>query len=188
MIAFLIRVGGVLLRHWVIYGFYEGGDATGYYRYGLYYAEFMRKFDFSFLQHIQEQYGRWWGTGAVTMISSFVLSLIGPTQRGEFLIFSMLSLSGLLLFCKAFQRNFPNSDLRKYARWILLWPSLWFWTCSVGKDSVILFTTGLVVYGYTGKGKKVHWISMLLGKTFNRLICSFLSVMYLKSDLFSMLY
>jgi hypothetical protein len=161
--AFLVRVLGSLSRHWVIYGFYSGGDAGRYYRFGMTYAEKIWSFDFSFLQPAHWEYGKWWGTQAVMTISGFVLSIIGPTKRGEFLFFSILSLIGLLLFCKSFQRNFPFADLKKYARWILLWPSLWFWTSSVGKDALILLATGLVVFGYTSKRSGLHWTSMALG-------------------------
>lgn len=54
--------------------------------------------------------------------------------------------------------------------WVLLWPSLWFWSSSVGKDALILFTSGLVVYGYCGKDEKIQWIPLLIGLTMAALI------------------
>jgi hypothetical protein len=148
LLAFVVRAAGTLLRHWVIFDYYDGGDAILYYQIGESYADMIWSFDFSFLSPSQWLYDRWWGTQGVLLISGFILTLIGPTVRGEFLLMSTLSLGGLLLYCKTFQRNLPNSDLKQYAAWILLWPSLWFWTSSIGKDAIILFASALAIYGY----------------------------------------
>ena len=170
LLALIFRFIGSLARHWVVYGFYEGGDAISYYNYGLQYAESIWSMDFSFLDPSNWRYNRWWGTQTFMFISGFVVSLIGPTIRGEFLFFSLISLCGLLFFCKSFIRNFPYADGRKYAKWVLFWPSLCFWPSSTGKDAVILFTSGLVVYGYAGKVSKIQWIWLLAGIVFAGII------------------
>jgi len=159
----LMRVIGSLIRYWVLYGVYDGGDAGRYYRYGLIYASFIWQLDFSFFNPSYWRFGHWWGTQATMFFSGFVTSLIGPTKTGAFLFFSVLSFLGLLLFIRSFQRNFPHADAKKYAAFVLLWPSLWFWPSSIGKDALILLATGLVVYGYTGKSPRIVWISMILG-------------------------
>src|ERR1041385_5778793 len=115
--AYLARALGALARYYVLKFWYRGiGDASGYFRYGAKYAESVWQLDFTFLSRWRG--GRWWGTQTVAYISTFVCSVIGPTMRGEFLLFSILSFFGLFLFCKAFRNNYPQSDLKKYAVWV----------------------------------------------------------------------
>jgi hypothetical protein len=109
------------------------------------------------------EYSRWWGTQFIMFVSGCVLSVIGPSKRGEFLFFSFVSLLGLLLFCKTFQKQYPKSALLGYARLLLLWPSLWFWPSAVGKDALILLATGLLVYGYASQELKMKWVPMAIG-------------------------
>ena len=154
---------GTLLRYWVLYGFYDGGDAGRYYRLGLDCARQIWSMDFSFLDAKYWEYAKLWGTQAVIFFSGFVLSLMGPSKIGEFLFFSFISMAGLLFFCRAFGVNYPHADTRNYARWILFWPSLCFWPSSAGKDSLILLAAALVVYGYAGSSKRILWFSLLLG-------------------------
>ena len=160
----VMRGFGSLIRYTVIYQLYGHGDAEQYFKAGLYYSDLIWQYDFSFF-HGPLWGGNWWGTQMVMFISGFVIALIGPTQKGEFLFFAILSLIGLLLFAKAFQRNYPQSDLKGYLKWLLFWPSLWFWPSSVGKDALMLLSTALLVYGYTAKKEgKISWI--ILGMSF----------------------
>jgi hypothetical protein len=157
----LMRGLGSMLRYIVLYGIYNGGDAGRYFRYGSIYANQIWMLDFSFFDRAYWAYRQLWGTQAVMFISGFVTSLIGPTKKGSFLFFSLLAYAGTLFIIKAFQRNFPNSDVKKYAIWVLFWPSLWFWPSSIGKDALILLATGLVLYGSTTK--RISWIALLAG-------------------------
>lgn len=159
----LMRVVGSLVRFWVLYGYYNGGDAGRYYKAGLYYSNLIWQLDFSFFDAPLWGSGQWWGTQTVMLITGFVVSVIGPTKHGGFLFFSILSFCGLLLFAKAFQKNFPESSIQGYLAWLLFFPSLWFWPSSLGKDALILLATGLVVYGYTAKGNRMGWIAFISG-------------------------
>ena len=67
------------------------------------------------------------------------------------------------MFCKAFEKNFPGAELKKYAAWLLFWPSLWFWPSSIGKDALILLATALVVYGFAARQSKIKWFALVLG-------------------------
>lgn len=163
MTAYLVRVAGTLIRYWVIYDFYGGGDAGRYYRYGLIYADMIRALDFSFLDPSFYRANHFWGTQATISFSGLVLSFLGPSIKGEFLFFSILAFIGLLVICIAYQKNFPHLDGKKYAKWVLLCPSLWFWSSSVGKDAIILLGTCLTIYGYSAHSKRISWISMIAG-------------------------
>ena len=160
ILAFLFRIIGSLVRYYVLYEYYDGGDAGPYYKMGVIYSGFIWNLDFSFFEQQYWELGRWWGTQMMMFISGFVISLIGPSQKGEFLFFSMISLCGLLFFAKAFQSNYSTASLKNYLRFLVLWPSLWFWPSSVGKDAVVLFATGLMVYGYTFRRDKIHWLAL----------------------------
>jgi hypothetical protein len=162
-LGFLFRIIGSLIRYVILYKYYDGGDAGQYYRYGYQYANFIWDLDFSFLDRSHWVANKLWGTQTMMYFSSFVISLIGPTRRGEFLFFSTASFIALLLFIKSFQTNYFQSDLKKYTLIVLLWPSLWFWPSSVGKDAVILFATGLVVYGYTSGINRIRWLALIAG-------------------------
>lgn len=161
--AYLVRIIGTLIRYWVIFGYYDGGDAGRYYRFGLVYADFIRALDFSFMSPAYYRSGHFWGTQAMISFSGAVLSVIGPTIHGEFLAFSILAFAGLLLVCVAYHRNFLHLDPKKYAILLLFCPSLWFWSSSVGKDSLILVGTCLVIYGYSVHSKRIRWIALISG-------------------------
>ena len=158
--GYLMRPIGSLMRYFVLYTFYDGGDAGKYYRTGLYFAEYIWDLDFSFLSLPAPHTGNA-GTEFVMYLSGFVVSFLGPTRRGGFFFFAILSFIGLLLFLKAFQMNYPRADLRRYAKWLFLWPSLWFWPSSIGKDALILLATASVVYGFCGN--RIRWFSLVFG-------------------------
>ena len=157
--GYAMRAVGCLIRYLIFKSYYDGGDAGKYFRAGVFYSESIWNLDFSFLS--THPVSGSLGTEMVMFFTGFVVSLIGPTRRGAFLLFSIISFLGLLLFLKTFQQNYPNADPRRYAKWLFFWPSLWFWPSSIGKDALVLFATSLVMYGYGGS--RIRWISIILG-------------------------
>lgn len=164
VLGFLLRVVGSLARYQVIFDFYNGlGDAAGYYHDGLELAYRIWSFDFSFIGEMAGLRGSLWGTPFLRVFSGFVVSVIGPTIRGEFLVFSLFSYLGLLLIAVAFSRSRPSVPLGHYLLWLCLWPSLWFWPSSVGKEALILLATGLVVLGYVGRNQRPQPFLLVAG-------------------------
>lgn len=163
--ALALRVIGAVLRHGVLYYVYGGvGDAAAYYGRGLAYADQFREFDFSAFTASEEwQGGKWWGTQFVSFPSGLVLTFIGPTMRGEFIVFALLAFIGLVGFGAGFRRSFPNVPVTDYLRWIWLFPSLWFWPSSVGKDALILMGLGISVAGYVGPAQRIRWPILAIG-------------------------
>jgi hypothetical protein len=53
----------------------------------------------------------------------------------------------------------------RYARWIWLFPSLWYWPSSVGKEALIMLGLGTAVAGFIGRGERVNWLLLTLGTT-----------------------
>lgn len=164
LLGMVMRVVGSLARYQVIFDYYNGlGDAAGYYHAGLELASRIWSFDFSFFTEMAGLRGSLWGTPFLRVLSGLVVSAIGPTIRGEFLAFSLLAYVGLLLIAIAFTRSRPNVELGPYLLWLCLWPSLWFWPSSVGKEAVILLALGLVVLGYVGKKERPQPLWLVLG-------------------------
>src|SRR5207249_7409127 len=130
-----------VVRYQILFHYYHGfGDAYVYYKNGLSYVKdvWMLHLDFTNFS----------STKAVEYRSGFILGIIGPSMLGEFTVFSMFSLIGLFFMLKAFKQNYPNTNPDRYAWWLFFWPSLWYWRSATGKDSLILLSVGLFLYGY----------------------------------------
>ncbi len=162
-----LRIVGSAARYEILVGYYFGaGDATRYYLVGLDLAQRVWDFDlwfFSFREWFPD--GPWWGTHFIEHISGVVLTLIGPSMRAEFLVFSLFALVGLLFIVAALARVAPAPVVRSGAMLILLWPSLWFWPSSAGKEALIILSLGIVTLGFVGKADKPNW-PLLLGGIF----------------------
>lgn len=160
----LLRIVGSYLRYEVLYRVYDGiGDAVGYYSVGVIYSARLLDFDFSIFSAENWWAGNWWGTQFIRWVSGFVIALIGPTMLGEFLFFSLLAFLGLCFFGLAFSRAYPHLPVYRYLAWLCLWPSLWFWSSSVGKDAILLLAGGLVTAGYVGKRERIQWLLLVPG-------------------------
>lgn len=106
---------------------------------------------------------RWWGTDFMERITGVIVAVIGPTMRGTYLVFSLLSFIGIYLIALACYRRRPGPGAVRFAAWIWLWPSLWFWPSSIGKEAVTVLAIGLVVFGYAGRGHGIRWLPFLAG-------------------------
>jgi hypothetical protein len=158
------RIVGSLTRYQVLFSFYRGsGDAALYYAQSLPIADAIRSFEVSPFtpSYWLGAQGRW-GTGFISRLSGVFVALLGPSLRGDFLVFSLLAFGGLLAIARAFGWLQPERRL-VYARWIWLWPSLWFWPSSIGKESVILLAIGLATLGYVGSSSSIRWPLLLAG-------------------------
>lgn len=164
-LALGFRVLGSWLRYTILFEVYNGsGDAQRYFRRGRDYAAQFWQLDFSpFYDPSWWVHGRWWGTQFVSFPSGIVVSGLGPALLGEFVIFSLIAFAGLAAFAVAFGRACPDLPITHYARWIWLFPSLWYWPSSVGKEAIVLLGLGLSLAGFIGKREKVSWPVMVMG-------------------------
>jgi len=165
VVALVLRIVGAGSRFFVITVFYNGvGDAVGYYMKGVFFSPFFQNLDWSPITDPQYWWGqRWWGTTPMFWFSALVVSVIGQSMLGEFVVFSLLSFLGLVAFVIAFRRSFPQVAAHRYARWVWLFPSLWFWPSSVGKEAVVILGMGLAVMGIIGRRDKIQWLPFLFG-------------------------
>ena len=163
--ALALRVVGGILRYAVLWGVYDGvGDAVAYYGEGLALADDLRHLD---LTSFSELYGAFGGgiigTRFVYLPTALVLMLVGPSMLAGFIAFSLIAFVGLLCFAEAFRRTYPDARVTSYAALLLLFPSLWYWPSSIGKEALLFLAVGLVTLGFVGNGRRPAWITLLLG-------------------------
>ena len=167
--AVATRILGATVRYEILFEFYRGaGDSVQYFRDSLPIAESLRNFETSPLdKSFWLIEGKRWGTTFIISLSGLVLSLLGPSLRGEFVIFSLFAFGGLVALAVAFARVQYERRV-VYAAWIWFFPSLWFWPSSVGKESILLLAIGLTTLGYVGTsdGMRWHLLAMGLGLAF----------------------
>lgn len=166
LLAVALRIAGSLARYDMMRAFYGGiSDAARYYNFGEDFARRAWSFDFSVFGPAYWFGGpdRWWGTEFMEKLSGVVVTFTGPTMRGEFLVFSMLAFLGLYLIALAVHRVRPGPGAVRFAGWIWVWPSLWFWPSSVGKEAVTVLAIGVAFYGYVGRNGRTRWLPFAAG-------------------------
>lgn len=167
-VALIFRFVGAWLRHTVFWEFYGGAaDARFYSRVGLRYAEHFLNLDFSPIFNPNLWiHGKWWGGQFMYWMSGLAHAFTGPSMLGAFAAFSMLTFIGLAGFGFAFYRSFPHVPVARYLRWIWLFPSLWFWPSSIGKEAVMVLGIGLAIWGFIGKNERINWPLLGFGMFF----------------------
>lgn len=143
-IGFGLKLIGFVLRYLVISGVYGAGDSTGYHRAAATLARAYRQGDFSVPVPGD---ARGPGTLNLRVILGLIYTVTGSSLLVGALVFSLLSFTGLVLCVKAFRLAVPNGDHVRYARLVLLLPSMLFWPSTIGKDAWMLMGIGFVVYG-----------------------------------------
>ena len=161
LVGVFMRILGVLARYSMIYNLYDGSaDAVVYFQAGRYFADHFRVLDFSVVGTRERE----WGTQVIRYASGVVLTLIGPSVRGAFLVFSSAAFAGLICMAVAFGRACKNPGaMRQAALLLFVWPTLWFWPSSIGKEAVLILAVGLVMLGYVGRDDRVRWIPTIAG-------------------------
>lgn len=139
VLAWLLKMGAVALRLYLIIDVYATGDALAYHAMG---QQVASDLDAGALPDTT----RFWGTRFVELATGLLYFVTGPTMVGAFLLFAFLGLIGLLLHYKAFVIAFPEGDHRLFRMLVLLYPSLVFWTSSLGKDALIALPLGMLAY------------------------------------------
>ena len=163
MAGLFLRLIGSTARLGVIDEVYSGmSDAKGYFDFGRAYAALLRSFDFGFMFGEGTMDGRWWGTQFIRTVTGVVVFFTGDSIRATFLAFSLFSFAGLVLCVRGFGAVFGERAEARFASLVWLWPSLWFWPSSIGKESLMLLCTGITVWGYLGKGQP-RWLVVALG-------------------------
>jgi hypothetical protein len=83
------------------------------------------------------------------------------------MIFTFMAFWASWFLYRAFVTAVPDGDRRRYARFVMLWPSVLYWPASLGKDSWMLATIALAALGAAKiltRGR-FGWILLLIGLT-----------------------
>ena len=180
MAAATLKLVGAIVRYYVTMSIYaSGNDAGNYHIAGDKLAAFFRHGDFTV-----DIGKRVIGTGFIEILTGLVYTVTGATKLGGFFVFSWLGFVGLYLFYRAFRVAFPDGDRRRYIFLVFFMPSLLFWPSSIGKESWMMFTLGLVGYGaarmLAGKSYGVLVLALgLLGTTMVRPHVSLIAIVAL---------
>jgi hypothetical protein len=142
VIALILKLLGAMAQIYVAFSTYGGtADATGYLTEGARLAIRFRAGNFGTGLHPIV------GTNFIKIVTGVVLSIIGPSRTGAYLVFSWLGFWGLFLFYRAFVIAVPEGRRGTYRRLVFLLPSLVFWPSAVGKDSWMVLGLGLAAFG-----------------------------------------
>lgn len=87
------------------------------------------------------------GTGAVRYLSGIVNVFTGSNYLATFIVFVGLAVIGQVAFLFGVRSTLSLRQFRLLALLIMFSPTLAFWPSSLGKESPVLFGTGLVVLG-----------------------------------------
>jgi hypothetical protein len=141
--ALVLKLAASLVRYAVAFSLYDGNaDAGVYHEWGERIAIELKH------GHTAIDLGRKFiGTGFTRLLTGMIYVVIGPTRIGGFLVFSWFGFWGLYLFYRAFTIALPEGDSYRYAKLVLLLPSLLFWPSSTGKEAWMTLTIGIAAYG-----------------------------------------
>jgi hypothetical protein len=140
--ALVLKLGGSLVRYFVVFSVYGGNDSVAYHEWGQKLAPLIRNGDFAVKIPVKLI-----GTGFIEVATGWLYALTGSTIVGGYLVYSWLGFWGLYLFYRAFKLAVPEGDHRRYAFLVFFLPSLLFWSSSIGKEAWMTFTLGITAYG-----------------------------------------
>ncbi|MBL3655379.1 hypothetical protein [Fulvivirga sediminis] len=157
------RVMGTLGYMLYAYNFSGGGvDAWVYDNYATRFADYFREFDFSpFYNQEMWRNGELFYTNFVAYPAAFFMIITFDNEFGVYLLYSSACFTGLIFIVKSFKRNFIFLNRKGVFLWVLLFPALWFWTSTIGKDAFMFLGMGVLCLGITNK--KLNYVLILLG-------------------------
>jgi hypothetical protein len=165
-VGLALKVVGTVARYWVAFGAYGGlADSQNYHDFGRTLAGDIRAGAASRFSIIPSGIG----TEFIQRLTGTVYTLFGSSKLAGFLWFSSLGFLGVILCIKAAHCFSSVVDVRRYALLCCVAPSLVYWPSSIGKESWMMLSLGLVVYGaarlFAGEGVllPVLWIALGAG-------------------------
>ncbi len=163
-LGWLSRLGGTLAYSGYAFFFSDGNvDAYVYYRYATKFTAYFKRLDFSpFTDESLYRNGELFYTNFVAYPTSFFQIITFDSLLGVYLLFSVVCYMGLILMLKAFLRNYGEMDIKKMATYVLLFPAVWFWTSTIGKDAFMFLGFGLLCTAFR-PNNKINYLYLLSG-------------------------
>lgn len=120
-------------------GIYSMGGLNRYHPFGSQIAEAWRHLE---IPDIPFQVG----TTSISYLTGIIYTITSPSVYAGFIVYATLGFLGSYLFYKAFCLAFPDGNNRRYCYLIFFYPSLLFWSSSMGKDAPMFLLLGLFAY------------------------------------------
>jgi hypothetical protein len=137
--GYLLKIAGTLFRYFVFAKVYGGfADSAYYFKQGSLIAASVRAGHRSIWSTLPS--GR--DIFFIIKLTGSVLTGIGPTRLGAFLVFGTFGYIGTVLLVVAACRSVPALLQRRYAVLCVTAPTLLFWPSSLGKEAWILLCIG----------------------------------------------
>lgn len=152
----------LLFYHFIFgayYCFFVQGDASGYWKT----AKMLTPDEFQ--MYFSEQKGTYF----LFALNYFPANVLGLSYFTGTMLYSLLGFIGLTCFYVAAVKLVPyNSKFNNYTLFPLLFfmPNLHFWSCAVGKDTLLFFCIGLFVYGIMDIFKRFPLLILSLGLSY----------------------
>lgn len=157
---FGVGVGGALVIYvWhtlfsIFYCWYvlqSGGDALSYFRWGQFWSGEIGV-----------------GTAAVRAIAGLLVSGMGLSILGTFLVFNIFGQIGLLAFWGSLREATIGRSwrIRWLATLIIFLPSVSFWSSALGKDAISFMATGLALWSSLNLAKRGLLMTVAIGAMF----------------------
>jgi hypothetical protein len=145
---------GVALRAVGMLARLEGAvDGVAYHTAGLVLAEQYRQLDFDVTVGRPIP-----GTGTIRVAAGLIDAVTGNLIVVPFALFTVASVVGMVLVYQAFVEGIPDGDHRRYAILLAIWPTMWFWPSSLGKEAWMLAGIGLCALGAV-RLLNARWVS-----------------------------
>lgn len=104
------------------------------------------------------------GVESIMFITTFFVQIFGFSYLGVSLIFNFIGYVGLVCFDASLTAIIRKKPLRPYLNYIVFLPSISFWSCAIGKDTLSFLSVSLALYGSlnTIKNLKIVFISIFI--------------------------
>lgn len=158
-----MRIVGTLVYIYYAFNISDGAvDAFVYDNYASRFAEYFLAGDFSpFTNEKLYRGGELFYTNFVSYPAAFFIIITNNSIFGIYLLFSIVCFVGLVLLYKAFESEFEFLDRQSLLLLFFLFPTLWFWTSTIGKDAFMFLGIGLVCYGI--RQNKINYLFLFSG-------------------------
>jgi hypothetical protein len=142
MVGAVLKLAATPLQAYLVDHVYNGvADANEYSARAMILAEQFRHLHFAVS-------GGLVGDGATAIAGGVVYAIIGTSSKmAGYLVFSWLAFLGLVLFYRAFTIAFTNGNRLRYAVLLFLFPSLLYWSSTMGKEAPVTLGLGMAALG-----------------------------------------
>ncbi|MFZ4518098.1 MAG: hypothetical protein ACOYOP_06900 [Microthrixaceae bacterium] len=146
VLAVVVHLLFALIRYYFIFAVYKGSaDAGRYHEAGTTFASRFR--DGEPIHPIPIMEGFPVESQRIGDVTGVLYLITGPSAYAGFFLFSWLCFWGQVLIVRGFKRAVPEGDYRRYTLLVMFLPSLLFWPASIGKEALMIFCLGIIVYG-----------------------------------------